>query len=112
MNADGSGQRRLLTMEAWSPAWSPDGTSIAFVSDQSGSDDIYTVAADGSNVAQLTDNRGIADEAPTWSPDSSQLAFASDRDGDADIFVMRADGSDTHVVVPGVWTDSDPAWRP
>jgi Tol biopolymer transport system component len=113
MNANGGGERRLLKSTGWSPAWSPDGKTIAYVDDSAGDDDeIYTVGADGTNVTQLTDNDAIDDEAPTWSPDSSTIAFASGRDGDDDIFEMNADGTGVHVLVSGVWTDGDPAWRP
>jgi TolB protein len=111
MNANGSGEKRLFKDEGWSPAWSPDGKSIAFVGDESGDDEIYAVGADGAGMTQLTDNTGIADDSPTWSPDSSMLAFASNRDSDGDIFTMRADGSAVHAIVSGVWTDDSPAWR-
>ena len=111
MNANGSRERRLLRRGGWSPAWSPDGKSIAFVNDDDGDDEIYTVGANGKGTTRLTDNDGIADDGPTWSPDSSLIAFASNRDGDGDIFEMRADGSDVHVIVSGVWTDDSPAWR-
>ena len=113
MNASGTGERRLTKGTGWSPAWSPDGTTIAYVNDKAGDDDeIYTVTADGKNVTQLTDNDAVEDAAPTWSPDSSLIAFASGRDGDDDIFEMKADGTGVHVLVSGVWTDGDPAWRP
>jgi Tol biopolymer transport system component len=111
MNANGTAERRLLKNLGWSPAWSPDGKSIAYVSDKDGDDEIYSVGANGSGVAQLTENEGIADDDPTWSPDSSLLAFSSNRDGDGDIFEMQTDGSSLHVIVSGVWTDDSPAWR-
>jgi TolB protein len=112
MNADGSDERKLLAANAWSPAWSPDGATIAFVSDQDGDDEIYTVDGDGQNTMKLTDNQGIADDAPSWSPDSTMIAFTSNRAGDGNIFSMRTNGSGVHTLVGGVWTNSDPAWRP
>ena len=72
-----------------SPAWSPDGRSIAFVSnrskdpDQNFNDDIWTVAADnadqGKNLLRITTNPGT-DGAPAWSPDGKWIAFTSQRD--------------------------------
>ena len=72
-----------------SPAWSPDGRSIAFVSnrseqpDRNFNDDIWTVAADnkdqGKNLVRVTTNPGT-DGAPRWSPDGNWIAFTSQRD--------------------------------
>jgi TolB protein len=112
MNADGTGEHRLLSRRAWSPAWSPDGNTIAYVGDEDGDNEIYSVGANGKNVVQLTANTGISDDDPTWSPDSSMIAFSSNRSSDGDIYEMRADGSAVHVLVAGVWTDDTPAWRP
>lgn len=71
------------------PAWSPDGTRIAFSSNRDGNFDLYTMAADGSDVQQVTFTYGIEYEGgsvdyftafyPTWSPDGTQLAFSGYR---------------------------------
>lgn len=63
------------------PAWSPDGASIAFISDKTGEEEIYVVAQDGAKPAeQLTTGGQAMRYAPVWSPDSKLLAF-SDKDG-------------------------------
>jgi dipeptidyl aminopeptidase/acylaminoacyl peptidase len=72
-----------------SPAWSPDGRSIAFVSnrseapDRNFNDDIWVVAADntdeGKHLVRVTINPGT-DGAPAWSPDGKWIAFTSQRD--------------------------------
>ena len=112
MNANGTGARRLMKSLSSSPAWSPDGKTIAYVSGADGDSDIFTVGTGGRRVTRLTENDAINDVSPTWSPDGSMLAFSSDRDGDSDIFEMQADGGAVHVLTSGVWTDESPAWRP
>ena len=50
--------------------------------------------ADGTGLANLTNNEKIQDEWPSWSPDGQAITFVSDRDGGLDqIFAMRVDGS-------------------
>ena len=51
-----------------SPHWSPDGTRITFASDRDGDFDIYTMDADGSDVAQVTTNSDADDIDPDWQP--------------------------------------------
>ena len=49
------------------PAWSPDGTRIAFISNREGNYELYVANADGSRIARLTDDPGN-DFNPAWSP--------------------------------------------
>ncbi len=95
------------------PAWSPDGTRIAFSSDafQAGNWDIYAINSDGSSLARLTAHPA-KDEHPTWSPDGSKIAFASDRTGQNQVWTMNADGTNPQQLTNdshGAWT---PAWGP
>lgn len=66
--------------EKW-PAWSPDGTKIAYISDVSGEEEIYVIAQDGSSPPErLTENGHAFRYEARWSPDSAHIAF-SDKDG-------------------------------
>jgi TolB protein len=80
-----------------SPSISPDGTKIAFTSNQGGQTgyyDVWVVNRDGTNLRNLTPNTERSSEgAPTWSPSGAQIAFTSDRTGTNQIFVMNADGT-------------------
>ena len=63
-----------------SPTWSPDGGRIAYVSDQSGNEDIWVSPAAGGDAVNLTADHPGSDSEPSWSPDGNQIAFVSDRD--------------------------------
>ena len=78
MEADGSNQTRLTnnTGDDFSPAWSPDGTKIAFRSARDGNHEIYVMNANGSNPIRLTNQfEGITQ--PAWSPDGTKMVFVS-----------------------------------
>ena len=84
LDGDGGGENTT-------PAWSPDGSEIAFTSHRDGLN-ISVMDADGANQTMLTTDP--ADDAgPAWSPDGTKIAFHSLRDGNAEIYVMNADGS-------------------
>ena len=113
MNADGTGVRKLTDDPANdpSPAWSPDGRTIAFVSDRDGATGIFVMSADGSGQKALTQRR--EGRAPVWSPDGRRLAFVRVAGGKAAIYVMNADGSGQRQVIqdPNDWI-SGLSWSP
>jgi hypothetical protein len=109
-NADGTALRRLTwtSQDEQAPAWSPDGTRIAYESSLGNRYHVWVMNADGSGQTQLTSSGDDAD--PAWSPDGTQIAFGSTRAGNWNLWVMNADGSGARQVST-VFAD-DPAWSP
>jgi TolB protein len=114
MHPDGSNQVNLTNHPAndTSPAWSPDGRRIAFVSTRSGNnEEIHLMNRDGTGIVRLTSSPG-RDGWPTWSPDGTQIAFQSDRSGDFQIYVMNADGSGQRPITDDPTRARWPDWSP
>jgi hypothetical protein len=107
VKADCTGLTQLtdLTGEAFDPAWSPDGSTIAFTSEG----DLRLMDPDGANVRTLP---GPGWEArPTWSPYSTKLAYVSWRDGEeGEIYSKKIDNSDERNLSDDPAADWDPAW--
>ena len=110
-NADGSNQTRLTTDPGSDvfPAWSPDGSKIAFASNRDGNYEIYVMNADGTAQTRLTTNPAT-DTTPSWSPDGSRIAFSSTRTGNGDIYVMNADGSNPVRLTTYAGEENGPDW--
>jgi Tol biopolymer transport system component len=77
----------------WGISWSPKGDLLAFTSNRTGNEEIWTVRPDGSGLIRITDSLA-GDWVPAWSPDGSRIAFVSDREGDVEVWSMASDGSD------------------
>ena len=93
------------------PAYSPDGSKIAYMSNADGDFDIYVVVPDSGTRRKLTDAPG-QDGQPVWSPDGTRIAFRSLRDGNSQIYVMNADGSNPVNLSRNGFVDEHPFWTP
>lgn len=105
---NGANRRQLTDDDTGdaSPAWSPDGSKLAFVSNRAESapcffhncvgstNELYVMGSDGDGVERLTETPHDEDN-PTWSPDGSRIAYSRvrDRRGDYELFVVNEDGS-------------------
>lgn len=91
------------------PALSPDGRSVAFISNRDGHYNVYVGLVRGGQLVQITRDAPMKSR-PTWSPDGSTLAYAQLNDsGTMDVWEVAAlGGSPRKVVLNG----TDPAWTP
>ena len=95
------------------PAWSPDGTMVAYASNESGAEDIWLINIANHNRIRLTRDIDV-DSNPVWSPDAQWLAFQSLTDENWDIKVIKTDGSEHEpsTLIEDVAMDTAPAWSP
>jgi TolB protein len=94
-----------------SPAWSGDGTKIAFSSSRTGDSEIWVADASGANLRRLTNFVG-PDSSPTWNPrTNAQLAWVSGRTGLPQIYTMDQDGANVQRLTDGGYAIS-PSWSP
>lgn len=100
------------TRQQAAPAYSPDGTRLAFQSDRSGDWEIWTCARDGSDAAQLTHFRGPLTGTPRWSPDGKQILFDSRASGITQIYMVEASGGEPRQLTNGADGSEVPSWSP
>ena len=107
-------EKLYMTRQVGRPTWSPDGKSIAFVSNMSGRNNLWLVPAEGGWPVQLT----VSDQrqaAPAWSPDGKWIAYQSDYDGDElwDIFLVSPKtGKVVNLTSTREIAEMDPTWSP
>jgi Tol biopolymer transport system component len=107
VRADGASPRQLTQGFDTNPAWSPDGTMIAFARQSDTSDPaIYVVKSDATGLTKVGDGSNFV-YGPQWSPDGRRLAFI--RDGR--VVSVASDGTDEHLVTTAPF-DSAVQWSP
>ncbi len=113
MNLDGSGQTPLADPASgnW-PAFSRDGTRIAFVAFTGSNNlDIFVVNANGGGQRRLTNNPAL-DDSPSFSSDGTRIVFTSGRDGNPEIYVMNSDGTGQTRLTNNSAHDFGPSFSP
>ena len=127
MDADGANKRQLTTyagMDA-DPTW-VDNQTIAFTSDRSGDDEVWSMNDDGGDLVNLTNfsvgpNCGPGSTRPTaqcrdgrpdWGGSVAKYLYDANHDGDAEIWTMLADGTGQAKVLTQAGNDYEPKWSP
>ena len=107
-------EKLFMTRQVGRATWSPDGKNVAFISNMSGRNNLWTVPAEGGWPVQLT----VSDQrqtAPAWSPDGKWIAYQSDYDGDEqwDIFLVSPKtGKVVNLTSTREIAETDPTWSP
>ncbi len=113
--ADSDGARERVMLKSaepiMSPAWSPKGDELAYVSFETGRPAIFRQSLTTAARKQLTNFRGL-NGAPSWSPDGKQLALVLSKDGNPEIYILDLESSKFARMTRHFAIDTEPTWTP
>ena len=109
---DGAEAERIVASTLWdrSPALSPDGRQLAFISNRTGPPELWVSDSDGQDLIRLTDLGGPSVEAPRWSPDGQMLVVVARIDGPASLYLIPAEGGTLKPLTNASSGDVAPRW--
>jgi TolB protein len=112
-DADGANPQAALRSREpiISPAWSPDGGRLAYVSFETGKPVVYVHTITTGERKAVANFRG-SNSAPAWSPDGRTLAVTLTREGNSQVFLMNADGSNVRRITQTTGIDTEPVFSP
>jgi len=112
-DADGEGGQVALTSPEpiISPAWSPDGRSLAYVSFETRKAVVWVQDVQTGQRRQVANFKG-SNSAPAWSPDGKELAVTLSREGGSQIFLISRDGSASRRLTQSQAIDTEPVFTP
>ncbi len=113
--ADADGYNPKILLESpeplLSPAWSPDGKQLAYVSFESRNSAIYVQDILSGQRRLVASSPGI-NSAPAWSPDGSRLALTLSKGGDPEIFILHLGSGSLQQLTRNRAIDTEPTWSP
>lgn len=111
--ADADGHNPFTVLKSpqpiMSPAWSPDGGRLAYVSFEKGKPEIFMQEMATGARRLLSQQKGV-NGAPAWSPDGKKLALSLSRDGNLEIYVMDVQAGSLTRMTSNTAIDTEPAW--
>lgn len=112
-DADGENAQAALTSgePIISPAWSPDGSQLAYVSFESRKPVVYVHSVSTGKRRLIANFRG-SNSAPAWSPDSKTLAVTLSRDGGSQLFLLSSQGGEPRRLTQSSSIDTEPVFSP
>lgn len=112
-DSDGFGEQVVFQSNEpiMSPAWSPDGSHLAYVSFELGNAAIFVQSMVTGQRMVVANFRG-SNSAPAWSPDGKQLAIVLTRDGTSQIYLCKPDGSELRRLTHTSAIDTEPNFSP
>lgn len=112
-DADGQNPQVMLRSKSSiiSPAWSPDGSKLAYVSFETDKPVVYVQNLGTGKREPIANFKGN-NSAPAWAPSGNQLAVVLSRDGISQIYTINADGSGLRRVMRSPLIDTEPAYTP
>ncbi len=112
-DADGGNDQTALASRepVISPAWSPDGSKLAYVSFEAKKPVVYVHDLASGRRHVIANFKG-SNSAPAWSPDGKHLAVVLTKDGSSQMYVVNADGSGVTRIATSSGIDTEPRWSP
>ena len=112
-DSDGNDPKTILQSPRpiMSPAWSPDGNQLAYVSFEKNRSMIYTQDLWSGRRKRIAEYAGI-NGAPAWSPDGTQLAMTLSKEGNSEIYIYQLASGKLRRLTRHTAIDTEPAWSP
>lgn len=112
-DTDGHNARTIFSSakQILSPAWSPDGSRLAYVSFETGNSAIFVQDIIQGTRAKVSAKSGI-NSAPAWSPDGRRLALTLSAGGSPDIYILDLAAKNLQRLTSGPSIDTEPSWMP
>lgn len=112
-DSDGFGAQRIFSSKRpiMSPAWSPDGQKLAYVSFENGRSEIVVQDLAQAQRSTIASYKGF-NSAPAFSPDGKQMAMVLSKDGNPEIYIMDLATRQLNRVTRHYSIDTEPSWSP